>query len=141
MREKWNQFMQGRYGYDDLSRFLMKVFIAAIILSLFTGRIYIAGVFSLGRVFYWIALILIVYSYFRMFSKNIYKRSQENLRFLEKTRNIRNFFSTQQNLMKQRKKYHIYTCPDCKQKIRIPRGKGKIEIRCPKCGRTFIKRS
>ena len=47
---------------------------------------------------------------------------------LEKTRNIRNFFSTQQNLMKQRKKYHIYTCPDCKQKIRIPRGKGKIEI-------------
>lgn len=141
MREKWNQFMQERYGYDDLSRFLMKVFIAAIILSLFTGRIYIAGVFSLGRVFYWIALILIVYSYFRMFSKNIYKRSQENLRFLEKTRNIRNFFSTQQNLMKQRKKYHIYTCPDCKQKIRIPRGKGKIEIRCPKCGRTFIKRS
>ncbi|WP_443770094.1 hypothetical protein, partial [Anaerostipes sp.] len=118
-----------------------KEFIAAIILSLFTGRIYIAGVFSLGRVFYWIALILIVYSYFRMFSKNIYKRSQENLRFLEKTRNIRNFFSTQQNLMKQRKKYHIYTCPDCKQKIRIPRGKGKIEIRCPKCGRTFIKRS
>ncbi len=76
-----------------------------------------------------------------MFSRNVRKRYDENVRFLNKTAKIRGFFKSQKNLMAQRKDYHIYTCPGCKQKIRIPRGKGKIEIRCPKCGTTFIKKS
>lgn len=123
MREKLNQFMRGRYGYDDLNRLLIKIGMAGFVLSIFTGRIVIGEVVSLGRIFYWIGLLVLVYCYFRIFSKNIYKRTQENNRFL------------------QRKTHHIYRCPGCKQKIRIPRGKGKIEIRCPKCGKTFIKRS
>ncbi|MFR5507562.1 MAG: MJ0042-type zinc finger domain-containing protein, partial [[Ruminococcus] torques] len=61
--------------------------------------------------------------------------------YLMKTYKIRNWFQNQKNIWQQRKVYHIYTCPSCKQKIRIPKGKGKIEVRCPKCGTTFIKKS
>lgn len=53
MRDKFNQFMQGRYGNDDLNRFLMKIILAAFVLSLFTGRIVFGGVVSLSRIFYW----------------------------------------------------------------------------------------
>ena len=69
------------------------------------------------------------------------KRYAENQAFLAKTYGIRNFFRKQKNIWQQRRVYHIYTCPSCKQKIRIPKGKGKIEVRCPKCGTTFIKKS
>lgn len=132
--------MLGRYGNDDLNRCLMKVVIAAIVLSLFTGRIHI-GMISLAGIFYWIGLSGLIYSYFRMFSRNIYKRSEENRKYLQKTAKMCGFWQSKKRMMKQRKLYHIYTCPGCKQKIRIPRGKGKIEVRCPKCGSTFIKRS
>lgn len=143
MREKFNQFMQGRYGYDDLNRFLSKVFFVMLILSIigtFVGG-WIPGVTVVSRILYWIALVCLVYCYFRMFSRNIYKRSEENRQFLQRTEGIRKFFRSRKNIMEQRKYYHIYTCPGCRQKIRIPKGKGKIEVRCPKCGKTFIKRS
>ena len=85
--------------------------------------------------------VMIIYCYFRMFSRNVSKRYAENEAFLAGVYKIRNFFRSQKGLWKQRKVYHIYKCPGCRQKIRIPKGKGKIEIRCPKCGTTFIKKS
>ena len=140
MGDRFNQFMQGRYGYDDLNRFLVKIFFVTLILSLITGRIQI-GPLSVATILYWLSLINMSYCYFRAFSRNIYKRTEENNRFLQKTNGIRNFFRVRRDRMSQRRYYHIYTCPGCRQKIRIPRGKGKIEVRCPKCGETFIKRS
>ena len=131
MREKLIRFMQGRYGMDYLGRFTIILGLAAIILSMFID----SAILSI------LAWACIIYAYFRMFSRNVRKRYDENVRFLNKTAKIRGFFKSQKNLMAQRKDYHIYTCPGCKQKIRIPRGKGKIEIRCPKCGTTFIKKS
>ena len=65
----------------------------------------------------------------------------ENQKFLQHTSKIRGFFAKQKYMATQHKTHHIYKCPNCKQKIRVPKGKGKIEIRCPKCQTTFIKKS
>ena len=69
------------------------------------------------------------------------KRYAENQKYLQVTSKFRLRFNKEKNLMKQRKTHHIYSCPGCGQKIRIPRGKGKIEIECPKCHTKFVKRS
>ena len=131
MKDKFRNFMIGRYGVDSLSKFML-------------GTAVVLLVFAMGfrnNFLNTLACLLVLLCYFRMFSRNVRKRYDENVRFLNKTAKIRGFFKSQKNLMAQRKDYHIYTCPGCKQKIRIPRGKGKIEIRCPKCGTTFIKKS
>ena len=65
----------------------------------------------------------------------------ENQKYLALENRLRRFWGQKRYLIQQRKEYHIYKCPGCKQKIRIPRGKGKISIRCPKCGEEFIKNS
>ena len=122
--------MQGRYGNDQLNRFLMVLVMISLLISLFGVRpIYLVGI------------AILVWSYFRMFSRNIYKRQAENSVYLRYEYKVRQKFAGWKKAAKQRKTHHIYKCPSCKQKIRIPRGKGKIEIRCPKCGQTFIRRS
>lgn len=141
MRDKLNQFMQGRYGNDDLNRFLMKIILAKIRTITIYRKNRIWRRCFIKPYFYWIALALLIYCYIRMFSRNIYKRSEENRWFLNKTSNMRDFWSNRKYNAQQMKNYHIYKCPGCGQKIRIPRGKGKIEVRCPKCRTTFIKRS
>lgn len=130
MKEKLYRFMQGRYGNDQLNRFLMVLVLVCFVFSLF-------GL----KMLYMLGIALLVYAYFRMFSKNIYKRSQENSVYLKYEYKVRQWFATLKRDMNQRKTHHIYRCPSCRQKIRIPKGKGKIEIRCPKCGQTFIKKS
>lgn len=135
MKEKFMRFMQGRYGVDQFSRSMLITGLIVILLSSFFTRT------GAGTLFYFLGWILIIYCYFRIFSRNVSKRYAENQTYLAKTYKIRSFFQRQKNSLNQRKVYHIYKCPGCRQKIRIPRGKGKIEIRCPKCGTTFIKKS
>ncbi len=135
MRNRFMQFMQGRYGFDDFSRFLFLISAVTILLSsAFRGK-------NISMIFYLIGWIVLVYCCVRVFSRKIQKRYTENQKFIQKTAHIRENFQNIRSDMTQRKMYHIYRCPECKQKIRIPRGKGKIEIRCPKCGTTFIKHS
>lgn len=135
MKEKLIRFMQGRYGIDQLSKFLLITGLAVVLLSGVFGE---TAVSMLLYIFGW---GVVIYCYFRIFSRNVQKRYAENQAYLMKTYKIRNWFQNQKNIWQQRKVYHIYTCPSCKQKIRIPKGKGKIEVRCPKCGTTFIKKS
>lgn len=123
--------MYGRYGVDSLGKCLLGIGIAAAVFTWFSD----AWIFPL------LSWACIIYTYFRMLSKNIYKRSAENRAYLARTYKLRCFFARQKNMLVQRKNYHIYKCPSCRQKIRIPRGKGRIEIRCPKCSATFIKKS
>ena len=137
MRDKFNKFMQGRYGVDELSRFTMGVALALIILTMFVNIVNR----SVGSVLDFLGIAAIVYAYFRIFSRNIQQRYAENQKYLQMTSKLRLCFNKEKNLMKQRKTHHIYACPGCGQKIRIPRGKGKIEIECPKCHTKFVKRS
>lgn len=130
MREKLYRFMIGRYGNDRLNRFLMILSVVFFVLSLFGLEF-----------FYVLGIICLVYTYFRMLSRNTYKRSLENNKYMKYEYKVRQFFATQKRDMQQRKTHHIYRCPSCRQKIRVPKGKGRIEIRCPKCSQTFIKKS
>lgn len=126
--------MQGRYGAygaDLLNRVLLGGALVMMLVSIFTG----------WDILYLLALAALVYAYFRMFSKNYTKRYAENQAFMKHTEGLRRFFGTQKNMMHQRKTHHIYKCPGCGQKIRVPRGKGKIAVRCPKCSAEFIKKS
>ena len=128
--------MQGRNGVDQFARFTMGVALAAIVLTVFTGTRSGSGAFL--DLF---GMAAIVYTYFRIFSKNISKRYQENQKYLQMTDKLRARFQKEKRMMRQRKDYHIYSCPGCGQKIRIPRGGfKKVEIECPKCHTKFIKR-
>lgn len=130
-KNKMMQFMQGRYGADQMGQMLSAVSMVFLIISLF----------SRNQAWFLLAVIGIVYNYFRMFSKNISKRYAENQKYLKMTAGIRRKLASWKSQLAQRKIYHIYRCTGCKQKIRVPRGRGKIEIRCPKCNTRFVKKS
>lgn len=136
MKEKLIRFMQGRYGVDSFSKAQLVVGLVLVLLTTFVRG-------NIGNVLYLLGWALVIWCYIRVFSKNITKRAEENQLYLNKTYKLRNRMTKTKNRMMQSKDYHFYTCPNaqCKQKIRIPRGKGKIEIRCPKCGTTFVKKS
>lgn len=131
MREKLMRFMQGRYGTDTLSMTLIWSSLICIVLDNFLRT----GILN------FIGLGLLIYAYTRIFSRNYGKRSAENRWFLDRTKGIRGIFNNQLKYIKIRKTHHIYTCKSCKQKIRIPKGKGKIMVTCPKCKTQFVKRS
>ena len=134
MREKLAKLMYGRYGVDQLGRAMLIFALVLCALSLFVPR-------RLSGIIYYISLILIILMYIRMFSKNIQKRYQENNKYLSLKASFLRKFQREKEIFSQRRFYHFYRCPRCRQRIRIPRGKGRIEIRCPKCSQTFIKKS
>jgi hypothetical protein len=131
LRERFQRFMYGRYGMDALGQFLMWTAVVCLLLSWF-----VAGAF-----FNTLALILLLWGYFRIFSRNVQKRYQENCTYYRYINRVKDFFKKQKSYMQQSKTHHIYKCPTCSQKIRIPRGKGRICITCPKCKTEFTKTS
>ena len=135
MKEKIGRFMAGRYGNDKLNQFMMAVFLGCAVLNLFVRNAYASTVLNSWE------CLLILLVYIRMFSRNISKRYAENQKYLALENRLRRFFGQKRYLMQQRKEYHIYKCPGCKQKIRIPRGKAKISIRCPISVEAFSKNS
>lgn len=122
-------FMYGRYGVDQFGNFLFVCYIILAVLSF----IYPPLMF--------ICYAVIVYSLFRMFSKQHYKRSAENQWFLQKTLGIRKFFNRQKNKWKYRKTHRYLKCPHCHQYLRVPKGKGEITVTCPSCHQKFDQRT
>lgn len=131
MKEKLRRFMQGRYGMDELGNLLVWITLIIFVINLFVGF----------PVLYWIAVVLLIFSYSRMLSKNYARCSAQNRWYLDKTKGIREYFARAASHQAMRKNYHIYTCKQCKQKIRVPKGKGKIIVTCPKCKYEFTKKS
>lgn len=130
IRNKLRQFMIGRCGADQLSLATMWV---AIILWL---------VYSLTHwmILYVISMVSIIYTIFRMFSRKLDKRRAENARFLSKIRPVQRKFSTTVSHLKD-KEHRYFRCPNCKQQMRVPKGKGRIRITCRSCGIVFEEKS
>ena len=129
---KWFQnFMRGRYGVDQLSFALLILYFVITILGTAFRIPYIG----------YVALLLIVWCWFRILSRNTYKRSQENAKFMGWIYQIQNKWRTKKREFQDRKTHKYYNCPNCKQRLRVPKGRGTITITCPKCKTKFDKRT
>ena len=131
MKEKFRQFMIGRYGTDGLNQFLS---IASLVLLLI-------AIVSRISLFTWLSAAPLLFCCYRTFSRNISKRTEENYKFYTLKDRVDNKFRGLKEQWANRKVYHYYRCPQCRQKLRVPRGRGRIQISCPRCGTQFIKKS
>lgn len=130
-KDKFSRFMYGRYGMDQLSRALSLVCLVILIITLFFR----------SSVLYLLAVIGIVYTYYRVFSRNISRRNQENQNYLKFHYKVVGKINKIKFRINDNKTHKIFKCPSCSQKIRVPRGKGRISIKCPKCRIEFIKKT
>lgn len=113
MREKLIRFMQGRYGNDRLGQAMLVVALVCMVLSLFR----IPFISTIG-------LVVLVLTYYRMFSRQIARRAAENQKYLQLEWKLRAKLQKRRQALAQRKTHRIYKCPNCRQKIRVPRNKG-----------------
>lgn len=130
MLDKIKRFFMDRYGLDQLNLFLV---ICGCIITLcfsFTRNPYLKL----------IGVIPDLIFLFRALSKNVDKRQKENLKFLKLSAPIRLFVTKKYNQY-QDKDHKYYRCPQCHETLRVPKGKGKIKISCPHCGREFVKKT
>ena len=134
MKQKLINFFSGRNGIDTIGKTVLWTAIALVLISWITSGL-LGGIIS--NVLWVLALALIVYGYWRMFSRNIYKRRAENDRFLASTRGIRSFFRGIKLRITQGRKFKFFKCPSCGTVLRVPRGKGRIQITCKRCGNRF----
>lgn len=132
-KRKISAFYDWPIRLRQLGRFLSIVIVILAAVSFFIRS------YWFGSLIRSVLIILLAILYFRIFSRNITRRSQENNAY------IRLHFQVSERLkgwrfhLEERRRYKIFSCPGCKQKIRIPRNHGKVSIRCPKCGHDFIK--
>ncbi len=125
------RLMMGRYGYDELSKFLLIAGVVFSVLSYFPDL----------QLLYFISVILLVYSLFRIMSKNFDKRRCELEKYFAVKRKITGWFSSKKKRWSERKMHRFFKCKNCKTVLRVPKGKGKIKISCPKCRSEIIKKT
>lgn len=124
LKWKMQQFMMGRNGQDELARTILIASLVLYVLTLFTGSAALNLVSWLG----------LVYTMFRCLSRNIAQRRSENEKFLSEQK----FWKMK---YQQRKTHKIFKCKGCGKTMRVPKGKGKLEITCPVCGTKTIRKS
>ena len=124
LRWKIQKFMQGRNGVDELNRILLYAVLVLYVLSIILQYL----------VLDYLAFSGVLYLLYRTLSRNLYVRREEN-------RKVVTWLETTRIKMEQRKDYKIFKCKGCGRNIRVPRGKGKIEVTCPMCGKKTIHRT
>ena len=127
--------MAGRNGPDHLNRFLSVVFLILSVGAMFVRNARVASAL------YSLSMALFVYVMFRMLSRNIYRRQQENGAYLRERYKVTSWWNGLRDRWAQRKDYRFYKCPSCHTRLRVPRGKGKLNIVCRKCGTSFQRRT
>lgn len=133
-RQKIAQFMYGRRGMDEFSIFLLIATVVLILIGSLFGGI-LRSLFSL------VEMVGLVYCYVRVFSRNIYKRQQENAWYLRKKKAVIRWFRSVKDRWQQRKEYKFFRCPSCRTLLRVPKNKGKLLLTCRKCGNRFERKT
>jgi hypothetical protein len=128
---QFRRFMMGRYGYDQLTRALIGVSLVISLLGSIT-RFY---------VLMYVSYLILAYTIFRILSRNINQRTRENYNYVNFMNSIKGKLRALKLQWSGTKTHKYYKCPKCRQTIRVPRGKGRISITCPKCRTEFIKRT
>ena len=129
--DMFRRFMAGRYGSDALNKALLLLALVLIVIEYITKWTWM-GMFILA---------LLILCYFRIFSRNIQARYAENQKFLQKAWPLLNRLQGARQRFADRKTHCYYKCPSCKKRLRVPRGRGKINITCPYCHTQFIKKT
>jgi ribosomal protein L37AE/L43A len=119
----FRQFMVGRYGNDKLNMWILGGGVILCLISMFFSRPLVNLLLTV------LSYVCMFTAIFRTFSRNTYKRYQENRKFLLLLDKIKD------------REHKYFSCPKCRQSVRVPRGKGKIAITCPKCREKFIRKS
>lgn len=127
LNSKIEEFMGGRYGLDEYGRFSLIVTLILFVFALFVRN----GWLNL------IAALCLIYSYWRILSRDSVRRSAENERYLALREKLRKAWRIQKKRFDSRKEYRFFKCPSCGQQVRVPRGKGRIRITCPRCHTQF----
>ena len=123
LRAGFMKFMMGRYGTDKLNTAILTVGVIVILATIFVASPAVDLALTL------VSYGLMIWAMCRTFSRNTYKRYQENRKFLMLLDRIKD------------REHRYFSCPRCRQPVRVPKGKGKIAITCPKCREKFIKKT
>lgn len=124
------RFMYGRYGGDQLSWFLLAVYVLLVVLSGLPHLEFLS----------WLALAVLFWSFYRIFSRQYAKRRAENARFLTLAGPAIRWCKMRRTISRD-KEHRYFKCPNCGQYLRVPRGKGKITVNCRNCGVSFEEKS
>ena len=134
MKDKLAHFMAGRNGNDQLNLFLLGLDVVLLLAASLLRK-------TVGRYLYIAVLVLLALTYFRMLSRNLTRRREENGKFIRARYRVSAALKVRHEKWVQRKDYKFFTCPSCKTTLRVPRGHGKIKIVCRKCGNSFTGKS
>ena len=130
IRNALQRFMYGRYGNDQFNLFLIGTYLVLYLLFVLTGF----------APLYWLSLVLIAYSLFRLLSRNPARRRSENARFLSIVNPVLRWLRLRRTIHRD-KEHRYFKCPNCGQQLRVPRGKGKITVTSRGCGASFQEKS
>ena len=131
IRRRTSTLMQGRYGADYFSAFLMKAALVCMVLSWLDA---LSFLYAWGIL--WIGIAI-----FRMMSRKIEKHRAENTAYLQDSYKIQTAFCEHKVRWKERKKYKYFKCKGCKRLLRVPRGRGNLTVTCHKCGHKMVQKS
>ena len=134
IRRKIAQLMIGRYGSTGIDKFGIFLLIVALLLNFIA--MFFSG-FVVTAVLRAAQILLTLYFFFRLFSRNFAARRKENRAFTEVWGNVKKWFKLQFNRLKDIKHYRYRKCPSCKAVLKLPAKKGEHTVRCPRCGERF----
>ncbi len=134
MRQRLAKWMMGRNGMDALNRLLSVLTLILLIVSMFVHG-------YAARILWSLAVLGLIVVYFRMLSRNVYRRQQENGAYLRQRYKVTSAWRGAVDRWHQRHDYRFFKCPSCRTRLRVPRGKGKINIVCRKCGTSFQRKT